>query len=147
MWNNYGDGSFMEYGGYLVNKDLQPDCYQVINLVTDIPDYNGKYQRNPIFVTKCYIDLSLWLDADSRKSLNPVFGYPENYIPKTESEKEQCCCDLMSWYSIWEFDPVFPKETGLGPYSMGAPFKDAIVGKTIAKKFLQECGVPAKYRK
>ena len=55
------------------------------------------------------------------------------------------CVDLINYYGIENFEPDFPSETGCGCY--GFIWDKIIVGKTIAQKFLKECGVPVEFRK
>lgn len=134
-WKNYGDINFMEYGGCLIKKDDYPDCFHVLSLTTKIYDYKGKYKK-PMIVAKCYIDLPDWISTD----VNSFAGYPKEYKPQTTDEKMSYCVDLIDYYGIHEFDPVFPEETGCGPYALGTIDK-WIVGKTIAQRFMKEQGV------
>lgn len=145
-WNNYGDINFIEHGGCLVRETDREDCFNVIWLNTPIYDYKGKY-KNPMMVARCYIDLSDWLKPDDKKiiSFNKSCGYDEDYIPHTLDEKMCYCADLINYYGIQNFEPDFPNETGCGCY--GFIWDKVIVGKTIAQKFLKECGVPVGLRK
>lgn len=149
-WYNYGDVNFMEYGGCLVRETGFKDCFEVIWLVTEIPDYKGKYKK-PMIVAKCYIDLNDWLNPkdENRKELNTCCGFDIDYIPHSLDEKMCYCVDMINsyGYGIWEFDPVFPVETNCGCYSMGIPIEKLIVGKQIAQRFLKEYDVPIKFRK
>lgn len=144
-WKNFGDINFMEYGGCLVKEDDYPDCFHILSLTTNIYDYKGKY-RKPVIVAKCYIDLSAWLENEEIKEVNKFAGYEEKYKPQTLEEKMSYCEDLIDYYGIQEFDPDFPAETGCGCYAHGTINK-WIVGKTIAKRFMKEYGVPYEYRK
>lgn len=145
-WENCGDINFIEYGGCLVKEDEHEDCFHVLSLTTDIPDYKGKY-KIPMIVAKCFIDLSDWLkpDNEDRISVNKFCGYDEDYIPHILDEKISYCVDLVNYCGIQEFDPDFPEETGCGCY--GFAWNKVIIGKTIAQRFMKECGVPAKFRK
>lgn len=145
-WNNYGDINFIEHGGCLVRETDREDCFHVIWLNTPICDYKGKY-KNPMIVAKCYIDLSDWLKPDDEKRItfNKYCGFDEDYIPHTLDEKMCYCADLINYYGIQNFEPDFPNETGCGCY--GFIWDKVIVGKTIAQKFLKECGVPVGLRK
>ena len=144
-WYNYGDVNFIEYGGCLVRETGFKDCFEVIWLATEIPDYKGKY-KNPMIIARCYIDLGLWLRTNEEmKSFNKSSGYGEDYVPYTLEEKMYYSADLISYYGIQEFEPEFPEETGCGPY--GFTLDKVIVGKTIAQRFMKEHGVPAKFRK
>ena len=149
-WQNYGDINFIEYGGCLVRETDRENCFEVISLTTSIPDYEGKYKK-PMIVAKCYIDLTDWLkpDDEGRKSLNISCGFDKDYIPQSLGKKMSYCVDLINdyGYGMWEFDPVFPKETNCGCYSFGVEVDELIVGKTIAQRFLKECGVPVEFRK
>ena len=143
-WHNYGDINFIEYGGCLVRETDREDCFHVIWLATEIPDYNGKY-KYPMIVARCYVDVSCWMDGKSLYDINIFVGNPVSYIPQTTEEKMQYAVDLISYYAIQEFEPDFPSETGCGPY--GFIWDKIIVGKTIAQKFLKENDVPYKWRK
>lgn len=144
-WQNYGDINFMEHGGYLVKEDEYDNCFHVISLTTSIPDYKGKY-KNPMIVTRCYVDVTTWLYKDAEMhEINKFFGNPSDFIPKTLEEKMQYAANLINYYGIAEFDPDFPEETGCSYY--GFTWDKIIVDKTIAQKFLKECGVPYKWRK
>lgn len=144
-WHNYGDINFIEYGGCLVRETDYEDCFDVIWLSTELPDYKVKY-KIPMIVVKCFIDLSCWLDNKTLFEINEFTGSPIDYIPQTLDEKMSYCVDLINYYGIQEFDPDFPEETGCGCYALGTIDK-WIVGKTIAQRFMKECGVPVKYRK
>ena len=155
-WINYGDINFIEHGGFLVRETDYPECYDVIYLETNIYDYNGDY-KIPMIVVKCFVDLSDWLKPDDKERIkfNQECGFDDDYIPTSLEEKMCYCADLVDkWGSgVWEFDPVFPKETGLGCYSCPDPMskkqimEQMIVGKTIAQRFLKEYGVPLRYRR
>lgn len=155
-WINCGDVNYIEHGGCLVRETDYPECYDVIYLETNINDYNGDY-KIPMIVAKCFIDLSDWLkpDDENRKEFNKKCDFDEDYIPSSLEEKMNYCADLIggthgiSWgCGIWEFDPVFPKETGLGCYSCFPENQDKmIVGKTIVQRFLKEYDVPLRYRR
>lgn len=144
-WQNYGDMNFMEHGGCLVKEDEHENCFHVLSLTTSIPDYKGKYKR-PMIAAKCFVDLTDWLKPEDkdRKSFNEHCGFDEDYIPQTLDEKMSYCVDLINYYGIQEFDPDFPEETGCSCY--GFTWGKIIVGKTIAQRFLQECGVPYEFR-
>ena len=149
-WINYGDINFIEHGGCLVRETDYPECYDVICLETNIYDYNGDY-KIPMIIAKCFVDLSDWLKSDDKKRMefNEYCGFDADYIPYTLDEKMCYCADLVrNWgCGIWEFDPVFPKETNLGCYSFGVSIDEMIVGKTIVQRFLKEYGVPLRYRR
>lgn len=143
-WKNFGDVNFIEYGGCLVKADSHPNCYHVLTLITEIPDYVGKYKK-PMIVARCFIDLDCWLDNQTLFEINQFTGASCDYIPKTEEELILYCTDLINYYGIREFDPDFPKETGCGCYALGNINK-WIVGKQIAQKFMKECEVPKEFR-
>ena len=149
-WINYGDINYIENGGCLVRETDYPECYDVICLETNIYDYNGDY-KIPMVVAKCFVDLSDWLKPDDKQRMefNEQFGFDKDYIPHTLDEKMCYCADLVRNYGccIWEFNPVFPKETNLGSYSFGVAIDEMIVGKAIVQKFLKEYGVPLRYRR
>lgn len=149
-WINYGDVNFIEHGGCLVRETDYPECYDVICLETSIYDYNGEY-KNPMIIAKCFVDLSDWLKPDDRqrKEFNEQCGFDEDYIPFSLEEKMSYCVDLVSNWGccIWEFDPVFPKETGCNCYSFGVPTETLVVSKAIVQRFLKEHNVPLRYRR
>lgn len=132
-WRNFGDVNFMEHGGCLVKKDGHSDSFHVISLTTEIYDYKGKYKK-PMIVARCYIgNLSDWVSED----VNDFVGYSKNYKPQTLDEKMSYCVNLITYYGIHEFDPIFPEETGCGPYALGTVDK-WIVGKMIAERFIKQ---------
>ena len=140
-WVNLGDVNFLEYGGCLTRKGIREDAYEVISLTTGICDYEGKY-KNPCIVARCYIaDINDWIFAE----INSCAGYDKDFRPETEDQKMSYCVDIINYYGIHEFDPVFPKETGCGPYALGT-IKQWVVGKTIVKRFLKENDVPYEFR-
>lgn len=144
-WHNHGDVNFLEYGGCLVRKISSQDCYEIISLITEIPDYKGKY-KCPMIVARCYIDLDAWLEAKNEMvKINEFAGFGRTYIPQTEEEKESYCVDLVNYYGVEEFDPEFPEETDCGPYALGSVDR-WIVGKEIVKRFLKEYDVPYEFR-
>ena len=145
-WKNYGDINFIEYGGCLVKEDEYPDCFHVLSLRTDIYDYEGECEE-PVIVAKCYVDLSDWLkpEDEERKEVNSFCGYDKDYIPQTIEEKMSYCVDLINYYGTHEFDPMFPEETGCGPYALGT-LPQWIVDKTIAQKFMERHKIPEEYR-
>lgn len=143
-WHNYGDINFIEYGGCLVRETDYEDCFDVIWLSTELPDYKGKY-KYPMMVARCFIELNDWLEKDDREQVNRFAGYYPDYIPITLDDKMSYCVDLINYYGITEFDPYFPEETECGPY--GFTWDKIIVGKTIAQKFLKDNDVPVKWRK
>lgn len=144
-WHNYGDLNFLEHGGCLVKEDEYKDCFHVLMLTTYLPDYRGRL-KYPMVVAKCFVDLSNYLkpDDEGRKEVNKFYNFDEDYIPQSLDEKMLFCVDLINHYGFHEFDPEFPEETGCGPY--GFTWDKIIVGKTIAQKFMKECGIPYKYR-
>ena len=143
-WHNYGDINFLEYGGCLIRETDREDCFNVIWLVTQLPEYKGKY-KVPMMVAKCYVDLSDWLDNEILHAINTFTGNPSDFIPKTLEGKMWYAVDLIGYYGIAEFEPDFPSETGCSHY--GFTWDKIIVGKTIAQKFLKEYSVPYKWRK
>lgn len=143
-WKNYGDENFITYGGNLVKADEYPNCFHVLVLNTEIFDYAGDYEE-PVIVAMCYIDVSDWLDDDKRKSVNSFVGNSKDFIPNTMEEQMSYCVDLISYYGLHEFSPVFPEVTGCGPYALGTIDK-WIVSKEIARNFMKEQGIPEDYR-
>lgn len=146
-WKNYGDVNFMEYGGCLVKEfPNYPNAFYVMSLTTEV--YCECKYKKPMIVARCFIDLEDWLNPndDQRKEVNKNAGYKEDYIPYTLDEKMSYCVDLINHLGIHEFDPVFPEETGCGPYGLGT-LPQWIVGKTIAQRFMKEYGVPYQFRR
>ena len=138
-WENYGDINFMEHGGYLVRRNSKYNIFEVISLTCQIPDIDVPVE-DPCIVARCAVcDISDYLkDKNILSELNKVFGSQEGYIPSKEEELCAFATDLISYYGLWEFDPIFPDETGLGPYSLGAQAEKMVVSKETAKKFIQE---------
>lgn len=153
-WNNYGDINFIQNGGCLVRETDYPECYEVMYLHTDLHVSKENY-KVPMIVAHCFVDLSDWLQPDNkkRKEFLKEYGFlEEDFIPSSLEEKQLFCSMLVdNWGStIWEFNPTFPKITGLNCYSCPYPFEYAffekmIVSKTIAVKFMREYGVPYRY--
>lgn len=146
-WHNYGDVNFMKYGGCLIKEDDHQNCFHVLSLTTEIHNctcYKGN--TTPVIVAKCYVDLDSWMKDDEIKEFNECYGYEKHYKPSTLEEKMSYCIDLINWFGIQEFDPDFPEETGCGCYAIGTIDK-WIVNKTVARKFMKECGVHYKFRK
>ena len=136
-WRNYGDVSFLEHGGCMV-REKERGMYEVISLFPCIPDYEGDVE-DPCIVAKCTVcDIGDYAnDLKVRKEVNDIFGYPQDHIPVTADDLLMFAVNLVEMYGIWEFDPVFPEETGLGPYSYGAPASKQIVSKALGPRIHQ----------
>ena len=138
-WENYGDVNFMEHGGYLVRHNSKYNIYEVISLACHIPDVDIPIEDSCIVARCAVCNINDYLeDSKTLDELNSFFGYEKGYKPSTKEEMFAFAADLISFYGLWEFDPVFPKETGLGPYSLGAPIEKMIVSKKTAEKFINE---------
>lgn len=139
IWYNYGNAPFLELGGCLIRKEGEKDTYELIILTPYIGEYIEDID-DPCIVVKCTIhDLGDYVHDDRLcRELNSIIGYPRDFIPASEEELLTFAVNLVEVFGVWDFDPVFPEETELGPWHYRAPANRQIVSRASARRFIRQ---------